>query len=374
MAKGYVVAGQYDKASEQLDLAQLISRNIKEIDIVRLLNRKIAAAYIHAKDSAGAYALIQAMPASSERTGLAKGVFELFVSEKKADQIKEMFSKFSESEFQSHAHKAVAVSTISAGNISTGLEAGQKVTDTEVRAEIFREAVGAYLKKKNIKEAQQLLNSMNGGSMRNRAQGEVALYLYRQGRTEEAELLVKGIESVWIRAATRARWAMELVKKRSNKLANSLADQSVKEVQSIKDAAVRDAAIQELVEIFLTQYRTREALTLARYVQSTEALVKVHSGLIRAYTKAGRFDEAEKMVPTLTQSPIWGAKGVTEYSLTLASKGKLVDAFSLIEKIPVSEFRMPALAEVTLGHSKANKKFTEAELIAFQKAFSSKPE
>ena len=35
------------------------------------------------------------------------------------------------------------------------------------------------------------------------------------------------------------------------------------------------------------------------------------------------------------------------------------------------EFRMPALAEVTLNHSAANKKFTEAELIAFQKAFNS---
>ena len=371
LAKGYVALKQYDKATEQLDLAQLISRNVKDVDEVRLLNRKIAAAYIHAKDSSSAYALIQAMPASSERLELAKNVFALCVTDKKTEQMKEILSKFSEAEFKNHAHKLIAIASVSAGKIAEGLEAGQKISDDELRAEIFRASVEAYLRKKNLKEAQQLLESMNGGTMRNRAQGEVALYLYRQDRAEEAALMVKAIESVWIRSATRARWAMELVKKRSNKLAKTLAEESVKEVQEIKDAAVRDAAIQELVEIFLSQYRTQEALTLARYVQSTEALVKVHAGLIRAYTKAGRFDEAEKMVPTLTQSPIWGAKGVTEYSLTLAKKEKLKEAFTLIGKIPMREFRMPALAEVTLNHSEANKKFNEAELVAFQKAFNS---
>jgi len=371
LAKGYVALQQNDKAIEQLDLAQLISRNVKDIDEVRMLNRKMAAAYIHANDSISAYALIQAMPASSERMELAKGVFALCVADKKTEQMKEILSKFSEAEFKNHAQKIVAIASISSGKITEGLQSGQKVNDDELRAEIFRTAVETYLKKNNFKDAQQLLDSMNGGTMRNRAQGEVALYLYRQGRAEEAALMIKAIESVWIRAATRARWAMELVKKRSNKLAKTLAEESVKEVQAIEDAVVRDAAIQELVEIFLSQYRTQEALTLARYVQSTEALVKVHSGLIRAYTKAGRFDEAEKMVPTLTQSPIWGAKGVTEYSLTLAKKQKLTDAFTLIGKIPMREFRMPALAEVTLSHGEANKKFTEAELIAFQKAFNS---
>ena len=371
LSTAYVQLGKKDKAKEQLDLAQLIVRSVKPESDSVLLSRKLASAYLHAEDASSAWTLIQALPASVERTELAKIAYESFVSNNNSEQAKAILAKFSETGFQNFTHKIEALSKITSGKITAGLASGQKVTDKDLQAEIFKGAIIAYLKKNNLKEAQQLLDSMNGGSMRNRAQGEVALFLYRKGRAEEAAFLIKAIESIWIRAATRARWAMQLVKKRSNKLATALAEESVKEIQDIKEPAVRDAAIQELVEIFLEQYRTKEALTLARYVQSTEALVKVHAGLIRAYTKAGRFDEAEKMVPTLIQSPIWGAKGVTEYSVTLANKGKLVDSFDLIQKIPMSEFRMPALAEVTLNHSQAKKKFSEEELKAFQKAFAS---
>ena len=332
----------------------------------------IARAYLNAKSPEGMTEALGKLRSSKAKDELIYDLVSHYATTNQAAKSELLFKSLTGPQAIEVARQRVLYAQIEQGKIDDALKAASLFKDKTLLAEVFLKAIKKRIAQGKLDAARTLLESMEGGTPRNKAQAALASALFSKGRAEEAQKLVDGIESIWIRAVARAERSNMLYRSKSRTKATELGAQIISEVGEISDASVKEAAIEELVPIFLDLRRTKEALELARLVQSKESLVRVHSDLVDVYAAAGRFDEAEKLIPALLQTPMWGSEGVARLARAYAEKGEYIKAFKTAEKMIITEFRLPVVAELALTHKAAEKKLTGEELDAFRAALTPK--
>ena len=372
----------------QVALANALSKSKKSKDATKLLDsafanyetekpsedvnkglRLIASAYLKSNAPDSMTPVLQRLPASQIKDELLQDLIAYYAQNKQDKKIDALLSDLSGSEAKEEAHKRLCFVKIENGKVDQALKDTESFKNKSLAPEVFLKAIEKRIKQSRLKDARRLLDSMEGGTARNKAKGALALALFHKHQTEEAQKLMDGIESIWIRAATRAKRSNALYNARSYKKARVLAEKAIAEINEISEPAVKEAAVEDLVTIFVKYRRTREALELARFAKTKEGLVAVHSDLIETYARAGRFDETAKLLPTLLQTPMWGAKGVGRLAIAYADKGQYADSLSTASKIAIMEFRLPVVAEIAVKHSLGAKKMTSEELDAFEAGF-----
>ncbi len=361
-----------DKEAHSLLDDALIALNTKkkspELDGARI---EIAKAYLMASAPERVVALLTQLKVSPAKTDLLLRLIDYYANAQDFELTEAVLAKLSGEVPKSAGQKRVLLAMIKSGKIDKALTLTGSLKVKEHINEVFLFSVKKRLDQGKRKAAARLVQSMEGGTARNKAQGALALALFRAKQKQQAQTQLDGIESIWIRAATRAEYSNTLYRARAFNSAKVEGDRAIAEVKEIAEKSVKEAAVENLADIFLQARRTREALELARLVQTKEGLVAVHSDLIETYALAGRFDETKKLLPVLVQTPLWGAEGIGRLAMAYAGANRHEEAFDTAAKIAIMEFRLPVLSRLVVSHSESGRTVTEQELTAFEAALKS---
>jgi len=360
--------GQSERARRILDKGYETISNRESSTEKDAATNLVAKAFVEAKFPERTLAMLPSLPASKQKDEIQIELIRHYSGSGDLKLASKLIGDLKGSEAKESGRTAMLVEMVKSGKVNKALEQVDALKDPANIGQLFLASVKKRLEQKNGKEAVKLLETMEGGNARNRAQGALVLNLWRAGQNDEALKKLEGIESIWIRAKTRTVLSNKLYQSRQYKKSKVFGEKAIEELKTISDASVREAATEDLAELFLESKRTKEALDLGRLIQTPEGLVTVHSALVEAYALVGRFDETKKLTKSLIQQPINGAAGLGRLAEIYAQDNQYVEALDTANDIAIMELRLPVLAQLAVMHKNSGLTLSDEVLSAFESA------